>query len=89
MDVIIKSITADPACVGYIILSLDGTIQESSSRLENRHDVANNIFQVFASLKDRPKARIMFHVDDGQINAYQMNGKYVIVQKKPPLEFME
>ena len=52
----------------------------------------------------------MFHVDDGQINAYQMNGKYgkfrnqiqaiqekalslvfvlVIVQKKPPLEFME
>ena len=48
MDVIIKSITADPGCVGYIILSLDGTIQESHNRLENRIDLAHNIFQVFS-----------------------------------------
>ena len=96
MDVIINSITADPNCVGYIILSLDGTIQESSNRLENRHDLALNIFGIFSkfllqretskkfifkgSLKDRPRARVMFHTtpnsEEGyQILAYQMNGK--------------
>ena len=66
MDVIIKSITADPACVGYIILSLDGTIQESSSRLENRHDVANNIFQVFGEFRNQPFTLTSISVPQGQ-----------------------
>ena len=47
MDRILDALANDPACEGYMILSMDGKIQDSNEKLSNKNEMANSIFKIF------------------------------------------
>lgn len=82
MDRILEALSNDPACEGYMILSMDGKIQDSNEKLSNKSEMANSIFKIFYSIRDKQTSpKIFIQIETGYIVAYQTRGKIVIVQK--------
>jgi len=84
MDRIIPALNDDPACEGYIIVQLDGTIIHSAGKLEHKANVTQAMLRIFHSLRRTSSTpRVVFQNDSGYIMAYENSGKIVVVQKCP------
>jgi predicted regulator of Ras-like GTPase activity (Roadblock/LC7/MglB family) len=51
MDKIIQILNDDKTCQGYLIVSLDGTIIDSSGKLEQKASLAQSMCKIFCKLK--------------------------------------
>jgi len=47
MDELIRELESDVTCEGYIIVSLDGNIIDSSGKLEQKSNIAQSMCKIF------------------------------------------
>lgn len=82
MDKIIQILNDDKTCQGYLIVSLDGTIIDSSGKLEQKASLAQSMCKIFYSLNGTGSTpRVVFQNENGHVMAYKNRGQIVVVQK--------
>merc|ERR1712228_499737 len=82
MEKIIPALNEDVTCEGYIIVQLDGTIINSSGKLDQKVSIAQSMLKIFHSLRRTGSTpRVVFQNDNGYIMAFENSGKIVVVQK--------